>query len=102
MSVNTQVPFILNTKFQPYYAQPFRRNGRKCQGRRKFSNDHCEPNPLQLYFILISINIKVLLLLHRKFQPNVPCGSGENADFISFAILISAAMQNSRPDLLFL
>ena len=32
------------------------------------------------------INIKVLLILHTKFQPNIPSRSGENDDFISFAI----------------
>ena len=25
-----------------------------------------------IFFILISINIKVLLILHTKFQPNIP------------------------------
>ena len=28
------------------------------------------------YFILIPINIKVLLILHTKFQPNIPCHFG--------------------------
>ena len=32
------------------------------------------------------MNIKVLLILHTKFQPNIPSHSGENDDFISFAI----------------
>ena len=54
--------------------------------RRKFSNGHCDLIPLQLFFILIPINIKVLLLLHTKFQPNIPSHSGENGDFNSFAI----------------
>ena len=36
---------------------------------------------------MISINIKVPLILHTKFQPNIPSRSGENEDFISFAIL---------------
>ena len=36
--------------------------------------------------ILIPINIKILLKLHTKFQPNIPSHSGENDDFISFAI----------------
>ena len=31
------------------------------------------------------ININVLLILHTKFQPNIPSASGENGDFISFA-----------------
>ena len=40
----------------------------------------------QIFFILILINIKVLLILHTIFQPNIPIRSGENDDFISFAI----------------
>ena len=43
------------------------------------------PNYATVLFVLISINIKVLLMLHTKFQPNIPCCSGENSDFISFA-----------------
>ena len=39
-----------------------------------------------LLFFFISINIKVLLIFHTKFQPNTPSRSGENGDFISFAI----------------
>ena len=38
------------------------------------------------FFHLISINIKVLLILHTKFQLNIPSHSGENGDFNSFAI----------------
>ena len=37
-------------------------------------------------FILISIIIKVPHILHTKFQPNISSRSGENDDFISFAI----------------
>ena len=40
----------------------------------------------RLFFILISFNIKVILILHTKFQPNTLSCSGENADFIGFAI----------------
>ena len=32
------------------------------------------------------MNIKVLLILHIKFQPNIPSRSGENGDCNSFAI----------------
>ena len=32
------------------------------------------------------MNVKVLLILHRKFQPNMSSRSGENDDFISFSI----------------
>ena len=41
---------------------------------------------LQIFFIFISIIIKVQLLLHTTFQPKIPSRSGENGDFISFAI----------------
>ena len=38
------------------------------------------------FFILTIINIKVLLILHTKFQPNIPNHLGENAHIINFAI----------------
>ena len=41
---------------------------------------------LQIFFILISVKIKVLLILHIKFQPNIPSRSRENGGFNSFAI----------------
>ena len=31
----------------------------------------------QIFFILIPINIKVLLILHTEFQPNIPSHFGE-------------------------
>ena len=30
-----------------------------------------------IFFILISINIKILLILHTKYQPNIPGHFGE-------------------------
>ena len=36
--------------------------------------------------ILISLNTKVPLMSHAKFQPNILSHSGENLDFIGFAI----------------
>ena len=39
-----------------------------------------------IFFILISINIKVLLIFHTKSQLNIPSRSGENRDFNSFVI----------------
>ena len=39
-----------------------------------------------LFFILITTNIKVLLIIHTKFQSNIPTRSGKNADFISLVI----------------
>ena len=32
------------------------------------------------------MNVKVLLILHTKFQPNILSRSGDNGDFNSFAI----------------
>ena len=51
----------------------------------KFSNGHCDHILLQIFFILISINI-ILLILYTKFPPNIPSCSRENGNFISFAI----------------
>ena len=39
-----------------------------------------------MFFILTSTNIKVLQIDHTKFQPNIPICSGDNDDFINFAI----------------
>ena len=55
-------------------------------GRRKFSNSHFDLIHKQIFFILISINLKALLIFHTKFQSNIPSRSGENVDFNSFAI----------------
>ena len=52
-----------------------------------FLNGHCDLIPLHIFFIWISINIKVLLILHRKFQLNMSSRSEETGDFNSFAIL---------------
>ena len=88
-----QGPINTPYKISPKYTKPFWRNGLKCQGRRKFfkgrrkfSNGHSDLIPLQNFFILISVNIKILLILHTKFQLNIHSHSGENDDFISFAI----------------
>ena len=43
----------------------------------KCSNGHCDLILHNFFFILISINIKVLLILHTKFQPNIPSHFGE-------------------------
>ena len=56
------------------------------EGRPKFSNGYCDLIPLHIFFILILINTKVLLILHTKFQLNISSLSGENDDFINFAI----------------
>ena len=89
------VLLILHTKFQPNIPSHF---GEMDLNARvdvnffrvsKFLNGHCDPIPLQIFFILISINIQVLLILHTKFQPNIPSRSGENDHFISFALFSS-------------
>ena len=43
----------------------------------KFSNVHCDLILSQFFFFLISINIKILLILKTKFQPNIPSHFGE-------------------------
>ena len=60
--------------------------GNLFEGRCKFSNHHCDLILLQIFFTLISINAKVPLILHTKFQPNIYSRFGENDNFISFAI----------------
>ena len=69
-----KVPLILHTKFEPNYFAEMDSTAMVFvifKGRRKFSNGHCDLNPLKKFFIFISLNIKVLLILHIKFQPNV-------------------------------
>ena len=55
-------------------------------GASKFSKGHCDLIPLQFFFHLISNNMKILLILHTEYQQNISSHSGENDDFISFAI----------------
>ena len=45
------------------------------------------------------MNIKVQLILHTKYQPNIPSRSGKNGDFLSFAIFSN---WYSRPDIILL
>ena len=47
---------------------------------------HCDPIPLQIFFIFISLSTKVPLIIHTKFQPNIPSHSGEKVDFNGIAI----------------
>ena len=49
------------------------------------SNGHFDLILIQIIFIFISFNIKVLLVFHTKCQPNTPSHFGTNADFIGFA-----------------
>ena len=53
------------------------------KGQRKFSYATVVALfPYRFFFILISLNIKVLLILHTKFQPNKPSRSGVKADIL--------------------
>ena len=39
------------------------------------------------FFILTTLSTEVPLIIHIKFQPNLPSNSGEKVDFNGFAIL---------------
>ena len=73
--INIKVLLILLTKFQPNILSHFGETDLNAwvdvnffKGRRKFSNGHCDLILLQFFLILISINIRVLLILHTKFH----------------------------------
>ena len=75
---------MLHTKFQPIIPSHFgdmdlttRVDVNIFRVDVNFSNGHCALIPLQIFFILIKIDIKVLLMLHTKFQPNIPSHFGE-------------------------
>ena len=48
---------------------------------------HYDLIQLLFFFILISLKSKALLILHTKFQLNIPSHFGEKVGFIGFAIL---------------
>ena len=95
---NIKVLLILHTKFQPNIPSHF---GEMDLNVRVVVNSFRVNVNLQttivtqfrhrFFFILLSVNIKVLLILYTKFQPNIPNHSGENDDFISFAICINGS-----------
>ena len=47
---------------------------------------HCDKTTLQIFFIFTILNIYVPLIFHAKIQPKILSGSGENVDFVIFAI----------------
>ena len=49
------------------------------------------------FFVLISLSTKVPLIIHTKFQPNIPSHSGEKVDFMVLLFLISAAILDPQP-----
>ena len=44
-----------------------------------------------IFFIFIILNIYVPLIFHIKIQPKIPSGSGEEVDFLIFAIFSCTA-----------
>ena len=50
---------------------------------RKQEVGHCDLIPQPMFFNSIILKSKVPLMLHTKYQPNIPCHSGEKVDFIS-------------------
>ena len=40
----------------------------------------------------------VPLIFHAKIQPKISSGSGEEVDFVIFAILVTSAILDIRPD----
>ena len=93
---------ILHTKFQPNVPIRFGEMDLNARvdvcfgGRRKYSNGHC--NLIRFFFIWISVETKVSLRLHIKFQPTILSRSGENGDFITFGMLSSGGHLNSQVD----
>ena len=89
ISINTKVPLICLIKIQPKLTSHSWRNGLKCPGQskfcwgqRKFSNGHCDLITLQIFFNQHQGPTNT----PYKFQPNKSSRSGENGEFISFAI----------------
>ena len=68
-------------------------------GQSKFSNSHCDLITVKMFFINM---IKAQLILHIKFQPNIPSHSGENGDFIIFANFSTGSHLEFRPYLILL
>ena len=92
ISVNTKVPLIFHKILAKYTKQCWR-NGLKCQGQHNFFRVDVNFQTVivtqlhyRFFFIFISINIKVRLILQTKFQPNISSRSGGNSYLISFAI----------------
>ena len=107
MSVNTKDHLYSHTKLQqniPSHLGEMDLNARVYVNSFRvdvnFQTGHYDLIPLQIFFfILISIDINVQLILHIKFQP-----FWRKCDFISFAsfflvfYLVSTSILNSRPD----
>ena len=94
ISLNTKVPLILHTKFQPNIPCHFGEMDLNARVDVNFVRVDVNFQTVTVtlfryryfFIVLISINIRVLRIRHTKIQPNIPSRSGENADFIGFAI----------------
>ena len=53
---------------------------------RKQEVGHCYLILQPIFFHLINLKSKVPLMRHPKYQPNVPCHSGEKVDLTGFDI----------------
>ena len=59
---------------------------------------HGDKSTLQIFFIFTILNTYVPLIFHVKIQPKIISGSGEEVDFVIFAICSNKAILNVRPD----
>ena len=48
---------------------------------------------LQIFFIFIILNTYVPLIFHAKIQPKISSGSGEEVDFVIFAVFSNIPYQ---------
>ena len=77
ISINIKVLLILHTKYQPNIHSRFGEMVLNAlvdvifYGRRKFSNDHCDLIPLQIFLYFNIIQHQGLTNIHTKFQPNI-------------------------------
>ena len=53
---------------------------------RKQKVGHCELILQPIFFNLKILKSKVPVMLHTKYQPNIPCHSGVKVDLIGFAV----------------
>ena len=98
---------MLTTKYQPNILSHFREMYLNALvdvifflGRCKFSNGHCDLFLLQIFSFMISINIKVLLILHTKFQPipNILAVLEKMTILLVLIFLLMAASLKSQAD----
>ena len=52
----------------------------------------------RFFFVFTILNTYVSLIFYAKIRPKISTGSGEEVDFDVFAILVTAAILDIRPD----